>query len=98
MNLTDYIIKDAYILIPALYVIGLFIKSIPFIADWLIPWILLVLGVVGGFFLAGMNLNGILQGVSVAGIAVFGNQLYKQTFIKSKIDDDKSSDDDTAKG
>jgi hypothetical protein len=34
---------------------------------------------VGAFFLCGMKLSGILQGVLVAGVTVFANQLYKQT-------------------
>lgn len=90
ISITDYIIKDAYILIPVLYVIGMFLKKIPKLADWAIPWILLGLGMLGGFFLSGMLLLGILQGVLVAGVTVFANQLYKQTIIKSKIDDDDS--------
>lgn len=98
MNVMDYIVSEAYILIPVLYVIGMFLKKIPSIADWLIPWILLVLGMLGGFFLADMNLQGILQGVLVAGVTVFANQLYVQTAIKSKEDTKKgtnSSDDNS---
>ena len=82
----DYIIEEAYILIPALYVIGVFLKKTPRIADWLIPWILLLLGMIGGFFCSGMQPHGILQGVIVTGVTVFANQLYKQTIIKSKDD------------
>ncbi len=78
---------DIYIyclLIPVLYVIGMLLKKIPNIKDWLIPWILLGLGMIGGFFLSGMQLSGILQGVLVTGVTVFANQLYKQTIVKSK--------------
>ena len=50
MNVMDYIVSEAYILIPVLYVIGLFLKKIPMIPDWLIPWILLGLGMLGRFF------------------------------------------------
>ena len=84
MNVMDYIVSEAYILIPVLYVIGAFLKKIPNIADWLIPWILLGVGVLGGFFLADMSVHGILQGVLVTGATVFANQLYVQTAIKSK--------------
>ncbi len=80
----DYIIKDAYILIPVLYIIGVFLKKIPKLADWIIPWILLGLGIIGAFFLAGMSFDGILQGILIAGVTVLANQLYKQTAIKSK--------------
>ena len=79
MNLMDYIIQDAYILVPVLYVIGIFLKRTPKVPDWLIPWILTGLGMIGAFFLSGMKLSGILQGVLVAGVTVFANQLYKQT-------------------
>ena len=37
MNLMDYVIKEAYILVPVLYVIGVFLKRTPKIPDWLIP-------------------------------------------------------------
>jgi hypothetical protein len=83
MDLMDYIVKDAYILVPVLYVIGIFLKRTPKIPDWLIPWILMGLGMIGGFFLSGMRLGGILQGVLVTGVTVFANQLYKQTVNKS---------------
>lgn len=86
MDLMSYIVSESYILIPVLYVIGMFLKKIPNIKDWLIPWILLGLAMVGGFFLSGMQLSGILQGVLVAGMTVFANQLYKQTIVKSKED------------
>ena len=88
-TLMDHIIDEAYILIPVLYVIGMFLKKTPNLADWLIPWILLLLGVVGGFFLSGMQIGGILQGVLIAGVTVFANQLYKQTALKSKDPGDK---------
>lgn len=74
----DYILGQAYILIPALYVIGIFIKKTPKIPDWVIPIVLLVLGIIGGGFLVGWTVTGIIQGVLVAGVTVYGNQAYKQ--------------------
>jgi hypothetical protein len=95
----DYIVSESYILIPVLYVIGVLLKKTPKIKDWLIPWILLGLGMIGGFFLSGMQLSGILQGVLVTGVTVFANQLYKQTVVKSKEDDAAAASGDTdAKG
>lgn len=89
----DYIVKDSYILIPVLYVIGMIIKKTPLIPDWLIPWILLILGVAGGFFLGGMTFKGILQGILVAGVTVFANQLYKQTTDRTKRSEKKDTAD-----
>lgn len=79
MQIIDYIVKEVYILFPVLYIIGVFLKRTPKLANWLIPWILLGLGMLGGFFVAGMSVHGILQGILVAGASVFTNQLYKQT-------------------
>ena len=102
MDLMDYIVSESYILIPVLYVIGVLLKKIPNLKDWLIPWILLGIGMVGGFFLAGMQLSGVLQGVLVTGVTVLGNQLYKQTAIKSNEDSTTTTDaeenDTEAKG
>ena len=91
IDAANFIVKDAYILIPVLYVIGMMLKRTPGIPDWLIPWILLVIGMAGGFFLRDMQIDGLLQGVLVTGVTVFGNQLIKQTTRRSKQDPPKSS-------
>jgi len=82
MDFMNFIVKEAYILIPVLYILGMFFKETPKVPDFLIPWILLVCGMAGGFFLSGMKFEGILQGVLVAGTTVLANQLYKQTAVK----------------
>jgi hypothetical protein len=86
MDLMEFVIQEAYILVPVLYVIGVFLKRTPKIPDWLIPWILMGLGMIGAFFLSGMKLAGILQGVLVTGVTVFANQLYKQTVGRPRGD------------
>lgn len=89
IDIANFIVKEAYILVPVLYVIGLLLKRTPKLPDWLIPWILLALGMAGGFFLGGMQFSGLLQGVLVTGVTVFSHQLYKQTTCKSKDDKTK---------
>ena len=84
MNFLDYIVSEAYILIPVLYILGTFLKETPKVPDFLIPWILLICGMAGGFFLAGMKWEGILQGILVTGATVLTNQLYKQTANRKK--------------
>jgi len=83
MDFINYIVDKMLILIPVLYVIGMILKNTPKVFDWLIPWILLVLGVV---FAVLISLNGeipitdaIIQGILVAGATVFTNQLIIQT-------------------
>lgn len=76
--LNEYIVEQALIVIPVLLILGKVIKGTPNVKDWLIPYILLALGVVFTVALTGFNVDGIIQGVLVSGAAVFGNQLYKQ--------------------
>lgn len=76
--LYDYIIEQALIVVPVLLVIGQVLKNTPKMPDWLIPYILLVLGIAFTIGIMGINMQAIVQGVLVSGAAVFANQLYKQ--------------------
>ena len=66
------------IIIPALYCIGFCLKSSKAISDNYIPFILLALGMILGLF-SQYNLNGILQGVLCAAVAmgVYDTGTYK---------------------
>lgn len=81
MDFMIYIIHKVYILIPALYIIGLYLKKTPesTIPDWWIPWILLICGIVGSIIILGFTGEAVIQGILVSGVTVFGNQLIKQT-------------------
>lgn len=76
--LKDYILDNALILIPAIYVIGAILKGTELIKDKYIPVILLPIGVILAMLLVGFNVNGFIQGVLVTGVAVYANQLVKQ--------------------
>ena len=76
--LKDYILDNALILIPAIYVIGAILKGTELIKDKYIPVILLPVGIALGMILVGFNVNGFIQGVLVTGVAVYANQLVKQ--------------------
>ncbi len=65
----------------ALYVVGIFLKRTPKIPDWVIPWILFVLSIISANLLIGLSISSGIQGILACGIAVLGNQLYKQTQI-----------------
>ncbi|BDR81002.1 phage holin family protein [Clostridium tetani] len=84
INLMDYIVEQALILVPVLYILGMMLKNTEKIKDWTIPWILLIIGILGSIALIGLNANAVIQGILTAGVAVFGNQLVKQTTVKSK--------------
>ncbi|MGN0375237.1 MAG: phage holin family protein [Butyrivibrio sp.] len=83
MDFTSYLIDKMLVLVPVLYIIGMMIKSTPKVKDWLIPWIILGLGLIGAVGIgitAGIPIvDAIIQGVLVAGVTVFTNQLIMQT-------------------
>lgn len=74
----EYILQDFLVLVPVLYVLGLALKGTPRVRDWLIPWVLTILGMMIGFGIGGFNITSAIQGVIAAAVAVYGNQLFKQ--------------------
>lgn len=76
--LTEYIVDQALIVIPVLLILGKIFKETPNFKDWLIPYLLLLLGVGFATMLMGFNVDAVIQGVLVSGAAVFGHQLYAQ--------------------
>lgn len=82
--LNEFLIDEALIVIPALLILGKIFKETPNVKVWTIPYILLILGIVITVALLGFNIDAIIQGVLVAGAAVFGHQLYKQAKEKDE--------------
>ena len=82
--LKDYIVDNALILIPVLYVLGMILKGLEVIKDKYIPIILLPIGVILAMLIVGFNVNGFIQGVLVVGVAVYSNQLVKQLTKKEE--------------
>ena len=81
-NLINYVMDNALILIPVIYVIGAILKGTELIKDKYIPVILLPIGIVLGMLIVGFTVNGFIQGVLVTGVAVYADQLVKQTLKK----------------
>lgn len=82
MEFVDYVIEEALILIPVLLIIGKIIKNTPKIENWVIPYILLIIGIVLSGLLMGFDVHSFIQGVLVTGAAVFSHQLIKQASKK----------------
>jgi hypothetical protein len=49
------------------------------VQDWTIPWVLLAVGILAALGIIGFTVDAAIQGVLVAGAAVLGHQLVKQT-------------------
>jgi len=86
-NLQNYIKPELLILVPVLYVLGSILKNAKSVSDKYIPAILGIVGVVLSFIYVvateGVALIGVFtaitQGILVTGVAVYANQLYKQS-------------------
>lgn len=89
-DMLNFISPEILVLIPVLIIIGLMFKKTTFIEDWLIPIILGVVGVVFAILILGFAegftgptiLNGVIQGILAAGMAVYVHQLTIQTTQK----------------
>lgn len=78
MDFTKYLVENALILIPVLYILGMILKNMQVVTDKYIPIILLVLGIVFACALLGFNINSIIQGILITGVTVYTNQLIVQ--------------------
>lgn len=95
----EYIDPRLFILAVFIWGLGLFLKLYPhFKAEFLIPTILLIISIaftilwmaimLDGGFTAKVILSGIVQGLLIAALAVFGNEQVKQ--LKKKRKDDQN--------
>lgn len=88
LNILDFLKEGYFIVIVALYVIGIFLKKLESIKDKWITTILMLLGITIAVLLTIINaqykvnleviLNGVLQGILCWGVAVGVNQTVKQ--------------------
>lgn len=83
MEIIEYIIAEALIIIPVLWILGTFLKKTPKIPDWVIPWVLMLIGILLALGLLGISVDAAIQGILVSGAAVLGHQLVKQTKAKN---------------
>lgn len=100
MDFTKYLIENAYILIPVLYILGNVLKSLQFIPDKFIPVLLLGLGIILACFWLGFSTSSVIQGVLITGITVYSNQVFKQLLKNDNIVSDVISNitqDETVK-
>lgn len=77
-NLAQYVVDEALILVPVLWILGKLLKSSS-IADKYIVWVLLGVGVLLAVALLGISAESVVQGVLITGTAVLGHQLVKQS-------------------
>lgn len=85
---------EILVVIPVLIIIGMMLKKIQRISDWLIPVLLGAAGIIFSVLILGFEnsfsglviMNGFLQGILSAGMAVYVHQLTIQS-TKKRIED-----------
>lgn len=79
-EILEFVIQEAYIMIPALWVAGFVIKNTELIKDKYIPFILLVASLLlSPWMLGGYSPQNVIQAILVAGGAVLADNLYRQS-------------------
>ena len=79
MNVWEFILENRVILIPAMVIIGYFVKAVKVIPYKWIPIILLAFGIALSLWIEmAFTAEALVQGIMVAGAAVLGHQIPKQ--------------------
>ncbi|MCQ6277091.1 holin [Bacillus sp. V3B] len=98
MNINDYIRPDAFILIPVLYIIGVFLRQTPCIPLWCHAWIKLLFAVISCLLYYGFEIQSVVQGILVTGAAVMSRDLIVSTMNRFNPEKGTQSKDDKEKG
>ncbi|MED3662882.1 phage holin family protein [Ureibacillus sp. FSL K6-8385] len=74
--LEDYIYPESVVIIPVLYLLGLFLNRTPKVPPWVTPWVQVVLGIAFCIGYYGFIIEAFVQGVLVAGAAAIMKDLF----------------------
>ena len=79
MEFLNYISDNALVLIPVIYIVGMFLKGLEGVSDKYIPFILMFVSIAFSIAMLGLNVDSIIQGILISGATVLSNQLIKQS-------------------
>ena len=79
MDFMNYIAENALVLIPVIYIVGMFLKELEGVSDKYIPFVLMFVSIAFSVAMLGLNVDSIIQGILIAGATVLSNQLIKQS-------------------
>ncbi|SEP86044.1 phage holin family protein [Piscibacillus halophilus] len=82
MDVMNYIMEEALILVPVLMILGKMIKQSRLLPNRYIPLLLLFISLILTNILLGLSFDAFIQSILVAGAAVFGHQLFKQMRVE----------------
>ncbi|WP_431785754.1 phage holin family protein [Paenibacillus lactis] len=70
-----------FIVVAACWVIGILLKQIPAVPNWIIVYGVVIASVLLTFGLIGLSVESLIQGILAGAFAVFGHQAVKQAKI-----------------
>ncbi|WP_410769567.1 phage holin family protein [Fontibacillus sp. BL9] len=85
----EFITPELFVVVVACWIIGGFLKRTPRIPDWTIVYIVTLVAVIFASLLLGFSVESVIQGILCGAVAVYGNQLIKQT-KKGAAENDQS--------
>ncbi|MDR3179060.1 MAG: phage holin family protein [Oscillospiraceae bacterium] len=94
MEILDFIPQNTYIVCVVLFIVGMILKQTPFIKNWVIPYILSIVGILICNFVLEPGVYATMQGILTTGFTVYIHQLSKQgsqIFTSKEKDSTKSS-------
>lgn len=97
MDLTLYIEPDAFILVPVLYFLGLFLRQTPRIPLWSHVWIKLTFAVIACLLYYGINIQAVVQGILVTGTTFVSKEILQNTLGINPINKQNTNKKDKQK-
>ena len=81
LDLLQHLNQNYLMLVPALWVLGFALKQTPRIPNWSIIWIIGAVSLALAFVSYGFHIEAFVNGITAAGISVFGHQLVKNSMF-----------------
>jgi uncharacterized membrane protein YoaK (UPF0700 family) len=77
--IANFIKPELLIVVAVCWIFGYMLKRTPRVPDWTIIYLVTLAAIIAVCFILGFNIDSFMQGILCGAVAVYGNQLVKQT-------------------
>ncbi|MFD5020006.1 phage holin family protein [Paenibacillus sp. NPDC058367] len=77
--IANFIKPELLLIVVVCWVIGYILKQTPRVPDWTIIYAVTLVAIIIVVLTTGLNVDSVLQAILCSAVAVYGNQLVKQT-------------------
>lgn len=85
---SSFIKPELLLVLTVCWVIGYILKQTPRVPNWSIIYLVTLAAIIAVCIILGLSADSVLQGILCGAVAVYGNQLLKQT--KKGVDENES--------